>query len=281
MRGTPSIKRGQLVAMNQHYKRFSLDYFLDCQQRLGVENVELWCGAAHFWLDHEGYGDVAALTRGLRSRGLRVVSVVAPSMAYQYQYASQEPAHLAYSFRYFANGIRLAAELGAKLVVVNSGWGYLGEDEDAMWARCRDHLRRLCEVAEQHGILLALESLRDDESQIVYTLDRARRMHRDVDHPALKLMVDNIATGAAGETLRDWFDAFGADLIHMHFLDGDPWLHNIWGDGNTPLAAQLQTMNDYGYTGYLVQEVADEHYFTDPYAADVKNFRVLRRYITD
>ena len=42
------IQRGQLVNMNQHYRRFSLDYFLDCQQRLGVEQIELWCGAAHF-----------------------------------------------------------------------------------------------------------------------------------------------------------------------------------------------------------------------------------------
>ena len=25
------IQRGQLVNMNQHYRRFSLDYFLDCQ----------------------------------------------------------------------------------------------------------------------------------------------------------------------------------------------------------------------------------------------------------
>ena len=31
--------------MNQHYRRFSLDYFLDCQQRLGIRQIELWCGA--------------------------------------------------------------------------------------------------------------------------------------------------------------------------------------------------------------------------------------------
>lgn len=43
MRG---IKRSQLVNMNQHYRRFSLDFFLDCQQRLGIGQIELWCGAA-------------------------------------------------------------------------------------------------------------------------------------------------------------------------------------------------------------------------------------------
>lgn len=276
-----TISKEQLVAMNQHYRRFSLEYFLDCQQRLGVRNIELWCGAAHFWLDHEGYGDVDTLRRQLRERGQQVVSVTAPSMAYQYQYASQEPPHLERSFAYFSNAIRLAAALGAGRVVVNSGWGYTGEDEAAMWARCCGHLQRLCEVAEKHGIWLVMESLRDDETNLVYSLEQAVRMHREVGHPRLKMMVDNIATGAAGETLEDWFKAFGDDLIHMHFLDGDPWLHNIWGDGNTALARQLDTMEAYGYTGYLVQEVADEHYFTDPYAADVKNFRVLERFLRD
>lgn len=42
MRG---IKRSQLVNMNQHYRRFSMDFFLDCQQRLGIGQIELWCGA--------------------------------------------------------------------------------------------------------------------------------------------------------------------------------------------------------------------------------------------
>ena len=233
MRG---IKRSQLVNMNQHYRRFSMDFFLDCQQRLGIGQIELWCGAAHFWLDHTGYDDVSALRAKLRAHGVRVVSVTAPSIAYQYQYAAQEPAHLEYSFRYFSNAIHLAAELGADRVVVNSGWGYQGEDESAMWNRCRDHLGRLCQVAQPCGVTLVMESLRDDESNLVCNLERARRMHREVGHPSLKMMVDNIATGAAGETLGDWFRAFGAELIHMHFLDGDPWLHNVWGDGNTALA---------------------------------------------
>ena len=143
MRG---IKRSQLVNMNQHYRRFSMDFFLDCQQRLGIGQIELWCGAAHFWLDHTGYDDVSALRAKLRAHGVRVVSVTAPSIAYQYQYAAQEPAHLEYSFRYFSNAIHLAAELGADRVVVNSGWGYQGEDESAMWNRCRI-LGRLCQVA--------------------------------------------------------------------------------------------------------------------------------------
>lgn len=77
MRG---IKRSQLVNMNQHYRRFSMDFFLDCQQRLGIGQIELWCGAAHFWLDHTGYDDVSALRAKLRAHGVRVVSVTPPAL---------------------------------------------------------------------------------------------------------------------------------------------------------------------------------------------------------
>jgi protein FrlC len=139
----------------------------------------------------------------------------------------------------------------------------------------------MAEFAKTQGVYCVMESLRDDESNIVNSLETAKKMYRDVGHPHLKMMVDSIATGAAGETLDDWFDAFGKDLIHMHFLDGDPYLHNVWGDGNTPLEAQLETMNHRGFTGYLVQEIADEKYFDNPFDADIRNMRVLERFIEE
>ena len=85
-----SIKREQLVAMNQHYRRFSLDYFLDCQERIGFKNIELWCGASHFYVDADGYEACGPLKKKLRAHRLKVVSVTIPSCAYQYQYSSQE-----------------------------------------------------------------------------------------------------------------------------------------------------------------------------------------------
>lgn len=276
-----TIKREQLVAMNQHYRRFSLDYFLDCQERVGFKNIELWCGASHFWVDSNGHEDCKLLKDKLKSRGLKVVSVTTPSCAYQYQYASQTKGILEESYKYFSNGIEVAAELGADRVVVNSGWGYDGEDESEMWKRATDNLRRIAEKAAEFDIKCVMESMRDDETNIVNSIQSAKRMYDAVGHPNLKIMVDTIASGAAGETLDDWFDMFGEDVIHMHFLDGDPYLHNVWGDGNTSLEKQLEAMNRRGFTGYLVQEIADEKYFSDPFSADIRNMRVLERFIEE
>ena len=41
----PTLRREQIAGMNIHYIMWSLDYFLDVQQRLGFESIEL-CGAA-------------------------------------------------------------------------------------------------------------------------------------------------------------------------------------------------------------------------------------------
>lgn len=54
------IQRRQAAVMNQHYQRYSLDYFLDAQQRIGFTSIELWCGAQHFWLDDQHYSFINA-----------------------------------------------------------------------------------------------------------------------------------------------------------------------------------------------------------------------------
>jgi protein FrlC len=275
------IKRKQLAGMNQHYRNFSLDYFLDSQHAAGFESIDLWCGTPHFWIDAAGYEDTRVVLRKVKERGLTIVSVTVPSFARQYQIAAQGAGQAESSFRYFSNGVRAAVELGCTIMSVNSGWGRLDEPAGEAWKRSRDMISRLCDVALKEGVTLAMESLRQDESDLVNDLASAWRMYCEVGHPALRMMVDTIAMGAAGETLEDWFKAFGDAIVHMHFLDGEPYVHAIWGDGNYPLEAMLQVLNDKGYQGYLVQEVADSRYFGDPAKADLENMRVLARFIQE
>lgn len=275
------LRRAQIAGMNQHYQNFSLDYFLDAQQRIGFTSIELWCGAQHFWLDDQRYADVAALRRKLQARGLNAVSLTCPSFSYQYQYTPYSPQVYQPCLDYFRKGLQVAEDLGCAVMTVNSGWRCLDRDRAEAWRMTRTLLSELAEAAEKRGIRLALESLRSDESDLVDCLDRARELVEQVNHPALQVMVDTIASGAAGETLEQWFEAFGDRLIHMHFLDGDPYVHSIWGDGGDPLEELILCLNAHAYEGYLVQEVADERYFTDPAGADARNFQVLSRFFTD
>lgn len=65
------------------------------------------------------------------------------------------------------------------------------------------------------------------------------------------------------------------------FLTATP-SYTIYGATATyPLEQMLRCLQANAYTGYLVQEVADERYFADPVAADLQNYRVLSRFFSD
>jgi protein FrlC len=216
-------------------------------------------------------------------RGLKVISTTTPSMAYQYQYASQEKYHFNRSIKYFSNGIKATAELGAKIMTVNSGWGYWNEDFNNAFERSKSMISQLCDIAVSNGILLALESLTSVESNIVNNISTAKRMFDEINHPALKIMVDTVATGFAKENTASWFEVFGKDLIHMHFIDGDNRsdAHYIWGDGKYSLEKEIQVLNDNNYRGYLVQEIMDEKYLGNPMSADMENIKKLLKFVDD
>jgi len=276
-----ALSRFRIAGMNQHYRRFSFDYFLESQARAGFKSIELWCGAPHYHIDPESFDPCGTMRKKVLDRGLEIVSVTIPSFQRPYQCAAQTGSSFEQSFKYFANGIRATAELGCSLMTLNSGWGLQTERPEEAWKRSADMISRLCRVAEREGVTLVLESLRNDETDIVFDLATAKRMFDEVNNSCLKLMVDTIAMGAAGETLDDWFDMFGADLRHMHFLDGNPYVHAVWGDGGYPLESMLETLSRRAYAGYLVQEIADDKYFSDPANADIRTMRVLERFCSE
>ena len=195
------IQRRQVAVMNQHYQRYSLDYFLDAQQRIGFTSIELWCGAQHFWLDDQCYGDVQSLLRKVRRRGLEIVSLTCPSFCFQDQYAPFSPDVTDFCLAYFKKGLAVAEDLGCSIMTVNSGWGCMDRPRQQTWAASRDLLRQLAEEAQRRHITLALESLRRDETDLAYDLPTTRQMVQEIGHPCLKVMADTIATGACGETL--------------------------------------------------------------------------------
>jgi len=278
---TPKIRREQIAGMNIHYVNYSLDYFLDSQQRCGFKSIELWCAAPHVWLDHMRYYDAKEISGKISRRGLSVHVLTPENCTYPYQFSAKEKEHRERSFQYFANGIRLANELGCDYMEVNSGWGYWNEERDEAWQRSADRLYRLAELAAVEGITLVMEAVRPEESQLVIDLPSAKKMLDQVCHPDLKAMVDTCAMGVANETLDQWFDALGNDVRHMHFIDGTPYGHLIWGDGNHHLGRFIESLNRHGYQGYLGQEITDNRYYLDPMAADMRNMQNFERYIED
>ena len=273
------IDISRISVLSLHYNNYTLDYFLDCQAKLGIKNVELLSAHQGLWMDEYGYQDPAPIRRKLEDRGLSCPVFTPENCAYGYQFAAKEPEAIDRTFRYFANGIRFGAELGAKILEANSGWGYWNEPEEEGFKRSAEMHSRLAEVAKEYGMTIACESLRPQETRIGYRIAQIKRLFDTVNHPNFKVMIDLTAMCVQGETVQRWFDTFGAEnIIHSHFQDCDPYGHYVWGDGKQNLHDMLCAFLDNGYTGLFSQELTDGSYFEDPFYHDQRNMRNLRMY---
>ena len=269
----------RLSVLNLHYNNYTLDYFLDCQQELGVKCVELLAAHQGLWLDDHGYQDPVPIKEKLDDHGLTCPVFTPENCSYGYQFAAKEPELKERCFRYFSNGIKFGHELGATILEANSGWGYWNEPEEEGFKRSVEMFQRLSEVAAENDMMIACESLRPQESLIGWRIDQIKHLFDEVNHPNFKVMMDLTAMSGAGETIQQWFDTFGAEnIIHSHFQDCNPYGHFVWGDGNRNLKQDILDMLNNGYTGKFTQELTDGKYFADPFYHDKRNMRNLRMY---
>lgn len=274
------IRLDQLVAMNQHYKNYSFDYFLDVQERLGIKNIELWMSMQHFPLNSVKYGDCKKLLKKLQDKNMQIVAATFPSCDFQYQYACQSKSERKKCIQYFKNGIQAAEELGANILTCNSGWAYWNQSFEEGILAAKETISEIAYLAEQKKMIIVMESLTAEESNLIVSKKLLQGFLKEINSPALKVMIDTVAMMQAGETIEEWFHTFGKDIRYMHFVDGGKsWEHLAWGEGHYPLAEMLATIERYGYKGYLSQELITESYLKNPIEADKRNLCSLSKYI--
>lgn len=275
------IDAGRIVAMNQHYKNYSIDFFLDTQERLGIKNIELWMSMQHFPLDCISYGDCKTFLSKLSSRHLNLVAATLPSCDFQYQYACQSKEYRSKTIEYFKNGIDAAAELGAGIVTCNSGWGYFNETFNEGIKATKEIISQVAYHAEKRKVTLVMETLTSEETNLINNRFKLKTFIEEINSSALKVMIDTVAMYQNGENMEQWFELFGSDIKYMHFIDGGmSWEHLAWGDGIYPLEEMLDTISKYGYKGYISQELITESYLKNPQEVDKRNLCVLNKLLS-
>jgi sugar phosphate isomerase/epimerase len=109
----------------------------------------------------------------------------------------------------YTRALETAAELGAGVIVS------AGIDEDA--GRLSANYRWLAEAAAKHGILMVMEFM---PYRGMKTLAAALDMHRAVDHPNAKLLIDVIHLSRSGAGVADIAAIPDRSIIgHFHICD--------------------------------------------------------------
>ena len=145
-------------------------------------------------------------------------------------------------------------KLGASIVV----WGSAGSrqvPEGFSRERAREQiaefLKMAAPIAQRHDIVLAIEPLRHQESNILNTGAESLEMVRRVNHPNLRLMVDYYHMREENEASRI-LETARNEIVHLHFANphGRAWPHDF-NEDQEQYEAFFGYMKKTGYSGRI------------------------------
>lgn len=254
-----------ITAMNFHYLRHPLRRFLDDVVSVGVEHVEIWGAAPHFYSQDSTLVEARKLRTDAVSRGLKIACFTPEQCVYPINLASREPRLRDRSLRYFLDCMDLCAEMESPAMLVTPGSGYANEPADEAWTRCENALGRLAGRAEQLGLDLYLEALPPAWTNVVADAYALSRMIAAIGSGRLRPMLDTAAAIASAETAQDYIDRFGDEIAHVHMIDSDSGgAHLAWGDGELSAPEIVAALKRRGFTGALSLEITNPRYYLEP-----------------
>ena len=136
---------------------------------------------------------------------------------------------------YAERGFARAAQLGGKIAVIGSGGSRRipeGYDERVAKLQLVAALRVCGDAAEKYGMMVAVEPLRPQETNVVNTVEEAVALCKLAAHPAVKCLADFFHVYMSGEALSHVTEA-GDMLIHTHLARPQP-------DRNIPTAEDME-----------------------------------------
>lgn len=274
-----SLKKEQLCGMNLHYQHYTVDYFLDSMVKNGFAKFELWSASPHFFVPDGTPDRIAALKKKIRERNLEMVCFTPETVVYPYNMAELDAQIRERSVQYLIRAVECAAELECPKMLLTPGWGNLDEERDEAMKWSLDSMGRILKRATELNVTLALEHLSPISSNLINTSKQLKWALEQFNSPNLKAMFDTCQVCLADEHVRDYFEALGKDIVHIHIVDGTPGGHLAFGDGTIPLREFVATIDSYGYTGMLSMEISDRRYFAHPDEADARSAQQFYEWI--
>lgn len=253
-----------IAGMNLHYRYFPLKYFLDSMEEEGIYNIELWGGFPHIYYEDLETDTISNLKEELKARGQKIIFYTPEQCMYPINIASQIKEARNRSIEYFKRNIELAHELECDKVLITSGTGYFNDESDVSWKLACASLQELCDFGIKYGIKLGLEVLRKDESTLVNDRFSLEKMLCDVNRENIGAVLDTNPIAVNGEKISEYFDVLGNRIMHVHFIDGTPYGHLAWGDGNMSAQDYFEELISVSYKGYLTLEITDTRYLMNP-----------------
>ena len=159
---------------------------------------------------------------------------------------------------YLLSCIRIAKTLGTNIIRVFTFWKR--GPAEPVWERVKRHFRPAIPMAEQEGVILAVEN---EHSTYVSTAAETQRFVSEIDSPVVRVVWDpcNEVHAEGGVTpYPDGYELVRPFTVHVHVKDADrdpqtgqPRLTPV-GDGDIDWTGQLKDLLQSAYDGYVSLE---------------------------
>lgn len=120
------------------------------------------------------------------------------------------------------------------------------EQKKIEWERAVKNLRRVCTMAQEKGLKIALEPLNRFETDLINTAEDVMQLIRDIDHPAANVILDGFHMNIEEPDIERAIRLAGDKLIHVQVSEnyrGTP------GTGQTRWDAYKRGLEAINYTG--------------------------------
>lgn len=161
-----------------------------------------------------------------------------------------DPAARPVALDHLRRSLDAAEGLGVRTLVVHVGYTLPARGRGEQWASAVAGLRAAGDLAAPAGVTLAVEPLNvriDHPGYFLDTLDDAHRLLQEVDHPAVRLLLDLYHMWIMHDDLLDRLAAVAPIAVHAHAADvpgrGEP------GSGVIPWPTVMTHLRAGGYTG--------------------------------
>jgi len=132
----------------------------------------------------------------------------------------------------FEEFTKASADIGSRIITLCSGtrstktlWSYHPDNNgDGAWYDMSESMKRVCDIAEKHGMYLAIEP---EASNVINTPQKARKLIDDIGSDKLKMIMDAANLFHVGRAHREnveavmteAFENIGRDIILAHGKD--------------------------------------------------------------
>ncbi len=122
------------------------------------------------------------------------------------------------------------------------------EQRKVEWERAVTNLRRVCSIADNYGVQIAIEPLNRFETDLVNTAEDVVRLVRDINHPAAKILLDSFHMSIEERDFGKAIVTAGEHLVHVQVSEN---YRGIPGTGLTPWASFKNGLENINYKGCI------------------------------